>query len=457
MGLVYKNGLCNIAAAAAKDGSEGCFSQKDPAFFGTMTVRSISARSPPEDYLVVGPHCTEHLGRYDQPLYSRGWVIQEWFLATRVLHFGRTMIFWECQRGIASEASPALDEPERAVVGHLPKTAPQTSGTPFNDLMFYWSDLVVLYAQAGFTRKEDKLPAFSGIAKEVGERLRRAAPRRVEYLAGLWSRCLAQQLLWSAFWVGDEARRPECGRPEVYRAPSWSWASTDYHVMPPRCREGAEKNVLVEIVDYDISSVSDDAYLQVKAGHLRIRCWLWRLNEQERNGYANTSPSTHPNGFEGENGTFSYDEATSLPAASGQKALDNHSKASVFLMPVIQGAYRFEEHPAESSKGKAEVLLRGLILEKVPNSPGQFQRIGTFSMKKIWVELQEDISPSLVLTDCDLRPSMHHILQQVDEQLLVHKVHGPDSGDYEERCIDPRFGAQGKDHLSKYLYTITIV
>ena len=62
---------------------------------------------------------------------------------------------------------------------------------------------------------EDKLPAISGLAIEL------AGAIQDEYVAGLWCNDILRGLMWST-WPFLHVKKPE-----VWRAPSWSWASVN--------------------------------------------------------------------------------------------------------------------------------------------------------------------------------------------------------------------------------------
>ncbi|GME41932.1 hypothetical protein GTA08_BOTSDO11913 [Neofusicoccum parvum] len=193
MGLVYKNGVCNIAATAGKDGSRGCFSDRGAAFFQPLVLKtkrlgevehwSITAEDELMGYRMKPA--------WDSPLYSRGWVLQEWFLAPRILHFARHQIFWECSRGTASEAYPDLED--RDVIADMHHAGrSQKHALDFS----VWSSIVYAYSSTSLTKATDKLPAVSAIAKEMGQRFGFDDGSAVSYLAGVWSFCLVQQLMW---------------------------------------------------------------------------------------------------------------------------------------------------------------------------------------------------------------------------------------------------------------------
>jgi hypothetical protein len=81
----------------------------------------------------------------------------------------------------------------------------------------FWLGLVEAFSQCALTFPGDKFPALSGLASEIGVRVADT------YVAGLWKSDLHQALLW----------RPaeNASRAIQYRAPSWSWASFDGHII----------------------------------------------------------------------------------------------------------------------------------------------------------------------------------------------------------------------------------
>lgn len=91
-----------------------------------------------------------------------------------------------------------------------------------------------------------------------------------QYLAGMWRKHLAYQLLWKVRgiqWVIGHSR------PEAYIAPSWSWASINgrienaCNIWFPDNRE-----ILIEILDVKVEAArTENPFGQVKSGFLRIR------------------------------------------------------------------------------------------------------------------------------------------------------------------------------------------
>jgi hypothetical protein len=85
-----------------------------------------------------------------------------------------------------------------------------------SELSRQFRKLVEQYSALELTRATDRLPALSGLCKK------KIAPRRGEYVAGLWHDSLVFDLLWRV-----ESLQPQsnCNRPEFFPRPSWSWIS----------------------------------------------------------------------------------------------------------------------------------------------------------------------------------------------------------------------------------------
>jgi hypothetical protein len=72
--------------------------------------------------------------------------------------------------------------------------------------------------QLMLTKSSDILPAVSGCARVISEQ------NKDQFLAGLWKRTFSKDLLW--YNNGRNGiRRPSSINPELWTAPTWSWAS----------------------------------------------------------------------------------------------------------------------------------------------------------------------------------------------------------------------------------------
>ncbi|KAF1812032.1 HET-domain-containing protein [Eremomyces bilateralis CBS 781.70] len=189
MGHVYGGSYFNIAAMGAANSSHGLFFRRStsvlqPCHVSVPRTHSWFGESSGPRTCLVYADSYYNMVKGFAPLLKRGWVVQERFLSRRSIHFARQQVFWECFHTYACE------------------------------------DIVKLFTACALTYQKDKLPAVAGIAYSLA-----SDGRHGSYLAGLWTEGFFSDLL----------RRPhfqyKIQRQEVYRAPTWSWASLDGPVI----------------------------------------------------------------------------------------------------------------------------------------------------------------------------------------------------------------------------------
>jgi hypothetical protein len=274
MGLVYQHTSCNIAAAWAKEGSQGCFSARDPAAMIAPTSISIDAGGGKVLHF-DGIQRWKWLGSVVKaPLNERGWVLQERYMSPRQLSFARDEVFWECQQLAASESHPgglpaALFSPEDVDVPLSSK--PRLEYADELTLRRKWMELVEKYTTSKLTVYTDKLIAMAGLAGEA-----RARFDGDEYLAGMWRKDLHKQLVWyvEVYPHPKEGSHASLSRANQYLAPSWCWSSvrgkikTDgsYYDQP-----GAFVAHLVEVLDASVDARHPSGLYDYVSGSLAIR------------------------------------------------------------------------------------------------------------------------------------------------------------------------------------------
>ncbi|KAH0428260.1 hypothetical protein CcaCcLH18_09150 [Colletotrichum camelliae] len=213
MDRIYAQAIMNLSATAAADGSGGLFFERDPESVGVFRSQrypGVVAFSEPSSSLV-----SEVLSG---PINKRAWVYQERMLATRVLHFCRSRLFWECCT--LSKAEPlsvdipvSMEVPLRQSKRLVP---PRPRGQlSAETARIRWADVLETYSPASLSFRGDTLLALSAIVTRLCEQ-RDLEPR--DYAAGLWVPDLPQALRWRV------SHRPERVAVE-YVAPSWSWAA----------------------------------------------------------------------------------------------------------------------------------------------------------------------------------------------------------------------------------------
>jgi Heterokaryon incompatibility protein (HET) len=216
MASIYEDAWLVIAATHAEHGGIGCFSSRNDK----TTLRSgIPQLNDPTagmyiqnrgDHLHFDPMAAYNANpdqRY--PLLSRAWCFQERLLATRVLHFTRDELIWECRTTTRCECG-SLERSEGIRGAFKTRWAVNRE---LGELFDLWHKTLRLYSKLRVTYGSDRLPALSGLAKKLQSR------GCGEYAAGVWAKNIFADLMWCSETRGT--------RPEEWRAPSWSWASGD--------------------------------------------------------------------------------------------------------------------------------------------------------------------------------------------------------------------------------------
>lgn len=212
MGSIYGGARCNIAATWATDGTDGCFSLRDPYMIDPTTIKlRLGDQFVDWDIDYYLSYCRD----VDQaPLNKRAWVIQERYLARKQLNFSKRQVYWECLELTASEQYPNGCP---NVAQHIERK-PSMEVRRQDDFMYIWKNLRDNYSKATLSRKSDKLIALAGIASEFRK------STEDEYIAGLWKKKLHKHLCWIHSLATSDTNR---SRISADIAPTWSWASLD--------------------------------------------------------------------------------------------------------------------------------------------------------------------------------------------------------------------------------------
>ncbi|KAM0083876.1 hypothetical protein ACKRZS_003916 [Fusarium odoratissimum] len=272
---VYSNSFCNISAADTPNCSQSIFNSRDPRLLNPQVVEltlcgegssKITERFVLSDYSFWKSEVSNAL------VNKRGWVLQERFLAPRILHFSKRQLIWECCEKDAAEVYP--DGLPLALSTSLDARFKQMDSSDYTGRVdryryreadgnsaphLLWLRIVELYTASALTVPSDKLIACSGIAKRVAEIV------QDDYVAGMWRRYLEGELLWM---VQGNHQPGRWTRPREYRAPSWSWASIDGPITPgePRIQDS-----LITVEDYHLDYWTSDKTAAIRGGWLRLR------------------------------------------------------------------------------------------------------------------------------------------------------------------------------------------
>lgn len=202
-------------------------------------------------------------------LDKRGWALQERLLSVRLLQFGRSHMSFECNTSQCHERSqyalheehftrgPQIDDPFPGL--QLSKSLLAVEKDP----MRAWRSIVVNHSRRSLTFGRDKLPSLSGVARII------AARANDVYLAGLWRKTLATDLVWqrSRNWKTHTVTSKWTVEPQA-ATPTWSWASCPFSIEFPWYYPDQKDSL--EIMDAWTTQAGSDQYGQVQNGRITL-------------------------------------------------------------------------------------------------------------------------------------------------------------------------------------------
>jgi len=266
MDKVYANAVLNIAAAHGSSPQDGCFVRRfhpvhQPKHFRWCPDRE-SLEQPWKLYGVRsrGNYAPLYNYKSKQPLWKRGWVMQERLMASRICQFTAQGVFWECA-GLrcASDGSP-YGRPEHAANIRPAFTLEEWTATSnLTSARGMWKEIVRDFTGLGLSYPaQDKLSAVSAIARAV------ARQTGNDYMAGLFPYNAVEQLCWTSVHTGMPPMKPIRGA----QAPSWSWAA----VESPVCFDPIEVLAQVaSVVDVELEYIDLlNPFGPVNAGRLTL-------------------------------------------------------------------------------------------------------------------------------------------------------------------------------------------
>lgn len=379
MGQIYMHAHINIAGTTGTPNGEGLFCERDIHYIEPCVVLY-----EPSDLLPGG--CFNILDQElwfrnvdKAPLNLRAWVCQERLLSPRTVHFARGQLFWECGEKVACELFPRRIPPglynahpkrlnlellrsgglyERRQSGDLERWG-------FAKALAVWAGVVFIYTFAELTVETDKLIAISALAwcwqHLVGG--------NIQYLAGMWRKNFATQLLWRSFG-GVYASIQQ----EEWRAPSWSWASINGPIlMPQMTRFEDERDILIDIKETSVELVSKERFGPVKDGRITLCGRLAKIAVR-----STMDNAIYVRGVS----KPSYRMMVELDCCIDTKAvaiLNSNYEDDAWVEGLFRGLYfmpiRADQHFGEEHQMRT-AFVEGLILEKLQGSHNTFKRWG---------------------------------------------------------------------------------
>ena len=277
MGMYYKNAVLTLAAGSSQDVQES-FLQPTQRHDDTITTFKFRD-STGQEYPVLCRQVPDYAGISlvsNSALASRGWTWQENVLSTRIAHFTKSGIVWECRSGQKFQDGATIS----CTAGLCYRFA-NASGT----LEHRWKALIADYSERELTKDTDRLPAIAGVASET-----HLQDPSGTYMAGIWKQWLFSELLWYTSW-GERNNFPP--KPiSLDDMPSWSWASTVCRIFYRfEACEKSEKRAAFTLLDFDCTPRTSNIYGQVKR-HASITLEAL-LFEVQLSGLQSTNGSGH--------------------------------------------------------------------------------------------------------------------------------------------------------------------
>jgi hypothetical protein len=303
MGDIYSQAVCTIAATAAEDSDGGLFFERNATLLRPWHIETTWSPNPDAEkignftYPQSGLYWCDNRNLWTEavewtPLNSRAWVCQERHLSQRVMYFSRTQLFWECHEVTACENYPSslpqwalpfwchsptglkqdlyqrrlqkanMSLKELEIRGDIP--IPDTKLQPDHKLYFSWAVFRIHYTECAMTKEEDKLVAIKGIARQFGLTL------GDHLVAGLWYNRLLEELCW---FKSYNSNKPLPLEPSKWRAPTWSWASSNAKIWVSCTtkfhRDCQNKQIWIEREDLNVKAKASG---ELDYASLRIRC-----------------------------------------------------------------------------------------------------------------------------------------------------------------------------------------
>lgn len=293
MGNVYRGSVFTLAAAGAADSTQGFFRRRNPLGWHTLQMdlpvpgqdgqtKSVwfYTQYMPESVLLTLGSKISHLSSVE-PLYTRGWVIQERLLSPRTIYFGSRGMLFECVTKNGSDTQDRLSQGTnytgKRTLFTLSKTAAHgdvNESDGWKDFHGYWWSVVRMYTGCLLTRESDRLVAIGGIIKAL------ESITDFENIAGLWRESFLSDLLWNV-------ERPSMKQKNEgsYRAPTWSWASRVGEVLNTQDLGMYTRTWKAKLLDAAVIGKAVNG--QIEGGYARLKGMMRKVKlvKEDNEGY----------------------------------------------------------------------------------------------------------------------------------------------------------------------------
>lgn len=348
----------------------------------------------------------EPLVSMEGPLSLRVWALQENFLAPRIIRYGQKELKWSCRSFKCVEGEPHRRAPcdGSKHIFRTPKPVTQLRISSLDQqkpILDCWYKMVNEFVVRKLTFEVDRLPAISGIAKEIRSQIGEAYT--YTYMAGLWQEDIHRGLPWST--------KGQALPGSQYSGPSWSWASVAWSTFAPSPIYNVEdagifgstssefspfyssSDTSIVSVVVEPSSSRKDPYLKVRSAALNLYGPTYSFD-----GLLDISrPAFHQPSFQGFQrpekviGSLTYCELDLYKPELWTVSDPENRGIIYFQITKTNGPQKFA-----SASWLGEILW-ALILESTYETSNQYKRIGIAeicpgdSMVKGWAKREIQI------------------------------------------------------------------
>ncbi|KAF7867013.1 uncharacterized protein EAF02_009799 [Botrytis sinoallii] len=265
MGDIFKNATVTISAASATSVDGGLFNHRP-----SPELLEIPFCLPDKSLSKVYISKIKLIGESRDPINRRAWCFQESILSPRLLSFRSTELLWHCQ-------SLKYEPVAKSIWTYMQANAKVPANIFGRDVAIQlpdalhrgqiWNSIVEDFTGRDLTNPEDRLPAISGIAKEL------ALVWNDEHVFGVMRSTVEQHLSWMVLPRHELDTQHENARND--RVPSWSWVSIDcpiyFYTFQP----------VLKITCLEIGNTPESGKLVLKAKALSLKVQLMN-SEQEK-------------------------------------------------------------------------------------------------------------------------------------------------------------------------------
>ena len=231
MAMIFQNAHFTIAASASSHSNGGLFQH------GRLRSR-MHFLDLDRNLAVYRPG--SYMSIKTSALNERAWVLQEWILSPRLIHFAQDDVYWECVSNVSS-ANNDMDlylthnniglfqKEEETIFSVQARAAIAGSLQTWRTIYDIWARLVEDYTSRKLTFVSDKFHALTGLTTALERRITDVP------IAGLWRADFHLGLLWSiepytslyTLYQDFHRYEPPVPKDPIPNIPSWSWASVD--------------------------------------------------------------------------------------------------------------------------------------------------------------------------------------------------------------------------------------